>query len=469
MDLSRHWAATAATSPIASSRCWPCTRPSASAWWPTSRRGDWPRSIGKNVRTTTALGATTAGLRRGTGSMTCAGITSLVIAADRVQPSDARVVWRPHRLLPRPTRRRHRPHRAGHPMAGATLLRHITIRAPAAPGRSTISMVWSVPGGSPRGGSSRCPPGPDSPAGPTGIAKGPTIWSAPRIACRAFGRAWELGENRSPGRHQLRPAVSFQGALAGAVGQAAIWRRRRLEPAPQRRGQSDPLRRNPLATRPDLAGDRPAAGQRRRLDPDAGPLPLRQPEPAARRSGRAQGAGPKTPRLPGPRRVSHGRGRLRRRGLRQGFSRFDARGVPRAGVQAATAGAGAPDLVCRGEDRSAAVAAAVGDRVRLPHQRGLRPAGPARGSASVAVVFMGAVAAGARREVQPRGPGPSRRRHVAGHQRAGLRHQPRAEDQGGLLPPRPRRRGRAIRSSAAGSTWPTSAIPAAATSRPGRW
>ena len=33
------------------------------------------------------------------------------------------------------------------------------------------------------------PPGPASPAGPTGIAKGPTTWSATRTACRASGRA----------------------------------------------------------------------------------------------------------------------------------------------------------------------------------------------------------------------------------------------------------------------------------------
>ena len=36
------------------------------------------------------------------------------------------------------------------------------------------------------------------------------------------------------------------------------------------------------------------------------------------------------------------------------------------------------------------------------------------------------------------GPDPSRRRHVAGHQRAGLRHQPRTEDERGFLPPRNR-------------------------------
>ena len=60
------WAAPAATTPTASSRCWPCTRPSASAWWPTSRRGGWPRPIGKHVRMTMGRGATTGKSRRRT-------------------------------------------------------------------------------------------------------------------------------------------------------------------------------------------------------------------------------------------------------------------------------------------------------------------------------------------------------------------------------------------------------------------
>ena len=79
---------------------------------------------------------------------------------------------------------------------------------------------------------------------------------------------------------------------------------------------------------------------------------------------------------------------------------------------------------------AAADAAGLGDRVRLPHQRDLRPARPAGRPAAVALVPVGAVAAGPRRKVQPRGPGPDRRRAGAGHQRAGLRHQPGTEDQG---------------------------------------
>ena len=162
-------------------------------------------------------------------------------------------------------------------------------------------------------------------------------------------------------------------------------------------------------------------------------------------------------------------GVLRRRRLRPRLPRPDAAGLSRAGIQAAALGAGASDLARRREDRPAAVAAAVGDRVRLPHQRGLRPARPAGRPAAVALVPVGTVAAGPRREVQPRGPGPDRRRPVAGHQRAGLCHQPRTEDQGRRSSSRAAAQRPGDRSNAAGSTSPRSAIPAAATRRRGPW
>ena len=121
----------------------------------------------------------------GTGSMTCAGITSLVIAADQVQSSRRPGRRRPHRVLPGP-RRRATPTASN--AASQWLGRHYSVdqqsRRQRPSGCSTISTAWSAPAGSPPGGSS---PRPDS--HPTGIAKGPTAWCASRTACRASGPA----------------------------------------------------------------------------------------------------------------------------------------------------------------------------------------------------------------------------------------------------------------------------------------
>ena len=97
----------------------------------------------------------------------------------------------------------------------------------------------------------------------------------------------------SDDRHQLRPAVSVEGALAGALGQTGARALRRLEPSSQRRCQSDPLRRTQMEARHDLAGVRPAAGQRRGSPAIAGALSVRQPRPRARRARETQGACPK--------------------------------------------------------------------------------------------------------------------------------------------------------------------------------
>ena len=124
----------------------------------------------------------------GTGSMTCAGITSLVIAADRVQPSDARAIGdHIECCLARPPAT---PTASSGPSNGwGNITPSSTI-----PNDPVWTLYYLY--GLERAGRLTArrfiplPPGPDSPAGPTGIAKGPTTWSAPRTASRALeGRA----------------------------------------------------------------------------------------------------------------------------------------------------------------------------------------------------------------------------------------------------------------------------------------
>ena len=134
-------------------------------------------------------------------------------------------------------------------------------------------------------------------------------------------------------------------------------------------------------------------GHGRRPAAVAGALLLRAATtrcPAAPR--RQQTAGPEAPRLPRPRRVPVCRGLLRRRAVRPGLPRTDEAGVSRAGVPAAAAAAGASDLAGRRAGRPGPHAAAAGDRVRLPHQRGLLPARRAGPPAPVALVPVGAFA-----------------------------------------------------------------------------
>ena len=261
--------------------------------------------------------------RRGTGSMTCAGITSLVIAADKVQPSDARVVGRPHRMLRGPRARRRRPHRAGLQWLG----QHYSVDHN--PGTSGTWLLYYLYGLERAGRLTArrfipLPPGPASPTGPTGIAKGPTVWCASRTACRAFGRAWDSARTIPLIGTSFALLFLSKGRWPVLLGKLQHGARRRLEPAPQRRGQSDPLRRIALETRPDLAGGRPAAGQRRGPAADAGAVPLRQPEPAARRSGRAAKSWPRSSATTSIAAGSFRRGLLRRRGLRRRLPRIDA-------------------------------------------------------------------------------------------------------------------------------------------------
>ena len=127
----------------------------------------------------------------GSGSMTCAGITSLVIALDRVQPPDARVVGdRIECCVPRKTGGADDVDRIerGIQWLGQALLRQPPIPAPAAR-CSTTSTASSASAGSPRGGSFPCLPGRARPTGPTGIAKGADYLVRQQDICRVSGRA----------------------------------------------------------------------------------------------------------------------------------------------------------------------------------------------------------------------------------------------------------------------------------------
>ena len=178
-----------ATTPTPSSRCWRCTRRNSSACRPATKPGNWPRTIGRSVRIRSTDRGATTGQRTGTGSMTCAGITSLVIATDRVQANDARVVGnRIECCLPRDDEGC-RQHRTRPAMAWAALFRAPTTRARAAAICSTIFTGWSARGGSPPNGSFPCLPDRARPTAPTGIARAPSIWCAVRTACRASGGA----------------------------------------------------------------------------------------------------------------------------------------------------------------------------------------------------------------------------------------------------------------------------------------
>ena len=132
----------------------------------------------------------------GTGSMTCAGITSLVIAMDRVQPPDARVVGdRIECCVPRKTGGADDVDRIERGIQW--LGQHYSVSTN--PGRrplagSTTSTASSASAGSPRGGSFPCLPGWARPSGPTGIAKGPTIWSGSKISLSGFWRGNGPGE-----------------------------------------------------------------------------------------------------------------------------------------------------------------------------------------------------------------------------------------------------------------------------------
>ena len=115
------WAATA-TTPTPSSPCWPCTRPSASACRPATQTWRLAKTYWENCQNADGSWGYNRQSANGTGSMTCAGITSLVIAADRVQPSDARVVGdRIECCVPHDAGDADRIER-GHAMAGASII-----------------------------------------------------------------------------------------------------------------------------------------------------------------------------------------------------------------------------------------------------------------------------------------------------------------------------------------------------------
>ena len=134
------------------------------------------------------------------------------------------------------------------------------------------------------------------------------------------------------------------------------------------------------------------------------------------------------PRLRRPRRVHLCRGLLRRFApLRRELPQVDGRRVPRAGVQAAAGDARPSDLEHGGKSaaRFAVLRQAVVGRVWLPHVGHLFDGG--------FVVLLGAGPARPADEVS-RGGRPANRRCARGrHQRAHVRHEPRAEGQGAEL------------------------------------
>ena len=111
------------------------------------RPGDWPRPTGKTARTPTAPGATTSGMP-GTGSMTCAGIASLVIAADRVRPGRRPGRRRPDRVLPAEARPTTTASSAGLQWLGGNFsVTQQSRRRRASSGCSTISTAWNASAG----------------------------------------------------------------------------------------------------------------------------------------------------------------------------------------------------------------------------------------------------------------------------------------------------------------------------------
>ncbi len=206
-------------------------------------------------------------------------------------------------------------------------------------------------------------PDPANPAAPTGIAKGPTSWFATRTAVGLLEGHGRRPAVRSRDRHQLRPAVSLEGTPAGAAGQARTPARRRLEPAPQRRGQPDPLRRIAMEARPDLAGAPICGWPRSRICLQAPVLYLcgsqdPVPEGPAERKELAQKLRDYLDR--GGFLFAEAYCGGERRQFDRGFRQLMTQVVSRARVQAAAAGAGASDLARRGEDRPGPDASAAG-------------------------------------------------------------------------------------------------------------
>ena len=263
----------AATTRTPSSRCWPCTRPSASASRPSDQTWRLAKKYWEECQNADGSWGYTKQASRGTGSMTCAGITSLAIAADRIQLLDARVsgnriecctgnrvdghdrIDDALRWLGQNYSVSHNPQNPlwhlyylyGLERAGRLTARRF-IPLPARVGQ-TDRADW--------------------------YREGAEWLVRHQESLSGFWTGSGYIEDNPPVGTSLAPDVSLEGTLAGAIGQAATRRRQRLEPAPRRRGQFDPLRRIAMAARPDLAGGRSEAGHRRRSGPDAGPLPLR--------------------------------------------------------------------------------------------------------------------------------------------------------------------------------------------------
>ena len=143
-----------------------------------------------------------------TASMTCAGISSLVITGlKRFQGQEFLDGERDPQL--RQGGDQHQPP-ARHRLAGHAFPGRPELRQRPAVEVSITSTAWSAPAGSPACGSS---------ASTTGIARGPRSWSTTRTGSTGF---WRAGADRAgpARRHELRAAVPGQGARAGADQQA---------------------------------------------------------------------------------------------------------------------------------------------------------------------------------------------------------------------------------------------------------
>ena len=350
-----------------SSPCWPCTRPHGPV--PSDPRlALGPELLGNNPERQRLVGLK---IKRspGTGSMTCAGISSLVIASNIINSPAPRSNWRPDRLLQATGEAGTTGDPTGPGMARATILGENNPTTAAASGYSTISTAWNGSAGMTAqrfiGGPRLVPRGAEH-----------LVRTRQRHACRASGGAAAFEDDP---RIATSFAVLFlaKGRRPMLLAKLKHGAGRRLEPAPQRHRQPDPLRRGAMEAGIHLADRRSADGQRRGPAPGAGPVLLAATKPAAAET-RSSKARARSSAITSTAAASSCRGRLRRGRLRRGLPTARCGWSFRAGVspEAAARRSTRSGMPRNGSTRSGA--AAVGDRVRLPHQRRLCPPDPPR-------------------------------------------------------------------------------------------
>ena len=191
---------------------------------------------------------------------------------------------------------------------------------------------------------------------------------------RTSGAGVGHGRGRRADRHQLRPAVSLQGPLAGAGGQAAStaadddWNQHRSDVANLTRYVESRWKRDLTWQVIDLRAatvDDLLQSPVLYLCGSDSPLP----DDAAE----AQGAGPEAPRLPRPRRVPLCRGLLRRRGVRRGFRELMEQVFPEPEYRLQLLAPEHPIWHAEEKVDPEQLRPLLGHRVRLPHERGLLP------------------------------------------------------------------------------------------------